>query len=160
MHLCKLWWQRRSIDAIAPIDQESRTDPYNVELAFPVCVTYIVFCKTTLKNTWSPTSMSLFEVFTATQTVTAAPRAWRHVLPRCGWCTDQGRTSETGMKLQHLSITEWNWVNITMNFISDLLRSKSGHDTVWVVVDRSTKSAHFLPIRLTDSLDKPTGCIL
>ena len=34
-----------------------------------------------------------------------------------------------------------------MDFITKLLRTPSGHDSIWVVVDRLTKSAHFLPIR-------------
>ena len=34
-----------------------------------------------------------------------------------------------------------------MNFITGLLRSQSGHDSIWVIADRLTKSAHFLPVR-------------
>ena len=40
-----------------------------------------------------------------------------------------------------------------MDFVSGLPRSLRGHDTVWVVVDRLTKSAHFLPIRLSNSAE-------
>ncbi|GJV57034.1 putative reverse transcriptase domain-containing protein [Tanacetum coccineum] len=49
--------------------------------------------------------------------------------------------------LQHQNILEWKWEKITMNFVTKLPKSSSGHDTIWVVVDRLTKSAHFLPIR-------------
>ncbi|GKE18986.1 putative reverse transcriptase domain-containing protein, partial [Tanacetum coccineum] len=49
--------------------------------------------------------------------------------------------------LQQLEIPEWKWDKITMDFITKLPRSKSGHDTIWVIVDRLTKSAHFLAIR-------------
>ncbi|GJY82065.1 putative reverse transcriptase domain-containing protein [Tanacetum coccineum] len=56
--------------------------------------------------------------------------------------------------LQQPEITEWKWDNITMDFITKLPRSKSGHDTIWVVVDRLTKSAHFLEIREDYSMEK------
>ncbi|GJX16233.1 putative reverse transcriptase domain-containing protein [Tanacetum coccineum] len=52
------------------------------------------------------------------------------------------------------AIPEWNWDNITMDFITKLLKSSLGFDTIWVIVDRLTKSAHFLPIRENDLLDK------
>ncbi|GJT94412.1 reverse transcriptase domain-containing protein [Tanacetum coccineum] len=49
--------------------------------------------------------------------------------------------------LQQPEIHEWKWDKITMDFITKLPRLKSGHDTIWVIVDRLTKSAHFLAIR-------------
>ncbi|GJV29420.1 reverse transcriptase domain-containing protein [Tanacetum coccineum] len=48
--------------------------------------------------------------------------------------------------LQQPEIPEWKWEKITMDFVTKLPKSSSGHDTIWVVVDRLTKSAHFLPI--------------
>ncbi|GKB22635.1 putative reverse transcriptase domain-containing protein [Tanacetum coccineum] len=45
--------------------------------------------------------------------------------------------------LQQPEIPEWKWDNITMDFITKLPRTKSGHDTIWVVVDKLTKSTHF-----------------
>ncbi|GKE56536.1 putative reverse transcriptase domain-containing protein [Tanacetum coccineum] len=51
-------------------------------------------------------------------------------------------------------ITEWKWDNITMDFITKLPKSSQGFDIIWVIVDRLTKSAHFLPIRENDLLDK------
>ncbi|GJS90748.1 putative reverse transcriptase domain-containing protein [Tanacetum coccineum] len=47
---------------------------------------------------------------------------------------------------QQPEIPEWKWEKITMDFVTKLPKS-TGHDTIWVVVDRLTKSAHFLPIR-------------
>ena len=41
-----------------------------------------------------------------------------------------------------------------MDFVLELLRSPKGHDAIWVIVDKMTKSAHFLPIRLSYSLDQ------
>ncbi|GJW42318.1 putative reverse transcriptase domain-containing protein [Tanacetum coccineum] len=52
------------------------------------------------------------------------------------------------------AIPEWKWDNITMDFITKLPRSSQGFDTIWVIVDRLTKYAHFLPIRENDPLDK------
>nr|GEX91068.1 putative reverse transcriptase domain-containing protein [Tanacetum cinerariifolium] len=52
------------------------------------------------------------------------------------------------------TIPEWKWDNITMDFIMKLPKSSQGFDTIWVIVDRITKSAHFLPIRENDPLGK------
>ncbi|GJW83312.1 putative reverse transcriptase domain-containing protein [Tanacetum coccineum] len=49
--------------------------------------------------------------------------------------------------LQQPEILEWKWENITMDFINKLPRTRSGHDAIWVIVDRLTKSAHFLAVR-------------
>ncbi|GJX16418.1 putative reverse transcriptase domain-containing protein [Tanacetum coccineum] len=51
-------------------------------------------------------------------------------------------------------IPEWKWENITMDFITKLHRTRNGHDAIWVVVDRLTKSAHFLAIRKDYSMEK------
>ncbi|GJX53286.1 putative reverse transcriptase domain-containing protein [Tanacetum coccineum] len=51
-------------------------------------------------------------------------------------------------------IPEWKCDNIMMDFITKLPNSSQGFDTIWVIVDRLTKSAHFLPIRENDPLDK------
>ena len=56
--------------------------------------------------------------------------------------------------LQSLLIPQWKWERITMDFVVGLPRCRSCHDTIWVIVDRLTKSAHFLPIRNSDSLAK------
>nr|GFA72773.1 reverse transcriptase domain-containing protein [Tanacetum cinerariifolium] len=42
---------------------------------------------------------------------------------------------------------EWKWEKITVDFINKLPRTRSGHGSIWVIVDRLTKSAHFLTIR-------------
>ena len=49
--------------------------------------------------------------------------------------------------LQPLPIPEWKWERITMDFVFKLLPTVQRYDDIWVVVDRLTKSAHFLPIR-------------
>nr|GEV76544.1 putative reverse transcriptase domain-containing protein [Tanacetum cinerariifolium] len=50
----------------------------------------------------------------------------------------------------------WKWERITMDFVTKLPRTSNGHDTIWVIVDRLTKSAHFIPTRETESMDNLT----
>ena len=57
-------------------------------------------------------------------------------------------------KLQHLEIPIWKWEQIMMDFITKLPRMAKGFDAIWVIVDRLTKSAHFLPIRESSSTEK------
>nr|GFD22401.1 reverse transcriptase domain-containing protein [Tanacetum cinerariifolium] len=47
-----------------------------------------------------------------------------------------------------------------MNFVRGLLRTPSGYDTIWVIVDRLTKSVHFLPMKKTYSMEKLTRLYL
>ncbi|GJT55603.1 reverse transcriptase domain-containing protein [Tanacetum coccineum] len=51
-------------------------------------------------------------------------------------------------------IPQWKWDNITMDFVTKLPKSSQGYDTIWVIVDRLTKSAIFMPMRETDPMDK------
>nr|GFB79779.1 transposon Ty3-I Gag-Pol polyprotein [Tanacetum cinerariifolium] len=56
--------------------------------------------------------------------------------------------------LQPLDIPIWKWDEISMDFVAGLPRTQRRHDAIWVVVDRWTKSAHFLPIRKDYSVSK------
>ncbi|GJR48641.1 putative reverse transcriptase domain-containing protein [Tanacetum coccineum] len=51
-------------------------------------------------------------------------------------------------------IPQWKWNNITMDFVTKLLRTSSDYDTIWVIIDRHTKSAYFLSLRENDPIDK------
>ncbi|GKC73492.1 putative reverse transcriptase domain-containing protein [Tanacetum coccineum] len=51
-------------------------------------------------------------------------------------------------------VPEWKWDNITMDFVTKLPKTSQGYDTIWVIVDRLTKSAIFTPMRETDPMDK------
>ncbi|KAA3465783.1 DNA/RNA polymerases superfamily protein [Gossypium australe] len=56
--------------------------------------------------------------------------------------------------LQPIMIPEWKWERITMDFVSGLPLSPSKKDAIWVIVDRLTKSAHFVSVRTDYSLNK------
>ncbi|KAK8714256.1 hypothetical protein V6N13_149449 [Hibiscus sabdariffa] len=56
--------------------------------------------------------------------------------------------------LQPLRIPEWKWERITMDFVTGLPMTPSKKDSVWVIVDRFTKCAHFLPVHTTYTFDK------
>ncbi|GJV55160.1 putative reverse transcriptase domain-containing protein [Tanacetum coccineum] len=62
-------------------------------------------------------------------------------------------TLPSGLLVQP-KIPEWKWDNITMDFVTKLPKTSQGYDTIWVIVDRLTKSAIFTPMRETDPLDK------
>jgi hypothetical protein len=51
--------------------------------------------------------------------------------------------------LQPLKVPMWKWEEVRMDFITGLPRSNRGHDSIWVIVDRLTKVAHFLPVKTT-----------
>ena len=57
-------------------------------------------------------------------------------------------------KLQPLPIPEWKWERITMNFVVGLPRSRDGYDSIWVIVDMLSKSAHFLLVKASYSVAK------
>ncbi|GKA57919.1 putative reverse transcriptase domain-containing protein [Tanacetum coccineum] len=62
--------------------------------------------------------------------------------------------------LQQPEIHEWKWEGIAINFVTKLPRTSSGHDTIWVIVDRLTKSAHFLPMREDYKMERLVGLYL
>ena len=56
--------------------------------------------------------------------------------------------------LQPLEVAEWKWEQVTMDFMTHLPRTSQGHDAIWVIVDRFMKSAHFLTVRMTFTLER------
>nr|GEW43481.1 putative reverse transcriptase domain-containing protein [Tanacetum cinerariifolium] len=62
--------------------------------------------------------------------------------------------------LQQPEIPIWKWERITMDFVSELSRTPSRYDTIWVIVDRLVKSAHFLLMKKMDSIKKFTRLYL
>jgi hypothetical protein len=56
--------------------------------------------------------------------------------------------------LKPLPIPGWKWEEISMDFITGLPMTQRGHDWIWVIVDRLTKSAHFIQLNLpTDHMN-------
>ncbi|WVZ97589.1 hypothetical protein U9M48_043111 [Paspalum notatum var. saurae] len=53
------------------------------------------------------------------------------------------------VKAEHQRPAEWKWEKITMDFIVGLPRTQKGYNSIWVVVDRLTKVAHFIPVNTT-----------
>ncbi|GKD04623.1 putative reverse transcriptase domain-containing protein [Tanacetum coccineum] len=62
--------------------------------------------------------------------------------------------------LQQPEIPVWKWERITMDFITKLPRTPSGYDSIWVIVDRLTKSAHFIPMNEKYKMEKLTQLYL
>jgi hypothetical protein len=61
---------------------------------------------------------------------------------------------KTASILQPLSIPSWKWEDISMDFIVGLPNTSLRHDSIWVIVDRLTKTAHFLPVHTTYNAKK------
>jgi len=59
-----------------------------------------------------------------------------------------------GGTLESLDIPQWKWDSIAMDFVTHLPKSVKGHDSIWVIVDRLTKCAHFLVINQKWSMDR------
>ncbi|KAI3730127.1 hypothetical protein L6452_18803 [Arctium lappa] len=74
---------------------------------------------------------------------------------RCATCSQvKAEHQRPYGSLQSLVIPEWKWDNITMDFVTKLPKALRGNDTIWIIVDRLTKSAHFLAMRETLPMDK------
>ena len=56
--------------------------------------------------------------------------------------------------LQPLPIPELKWERICMDFVTSLPRSPKRHEAIWVIVDRMTKTTHFIPVKMNYSLDQ------
>ena len=69
---------------------------------------------------------------------------------RCATCqqikSDQMKVA--GL-LQPLEVPKWKWDQVSMDFIDRLPRTKKGIEAIWVIVDRLTKNAHFIPVKST-----------
>ncbi|GJX84276.1 putative reverse transcriptase domain-containing protein [Tanacetum coccineum] len=62
--------------------------------------------------------------------------------------------------LVHQDIPQWKWEKITMDFVTKFPKTLSGFDTIWVIIDRLIKSAHFLPMKETDRMERLTRLYL
>jgi hypothetical protein len=68
---------------------------------------------------------------------------------RCDTCRRiKAKHMKTAGPLQSLPIPTWKWEDISMYFIVGLPRTTKGYDSTWVIIDRLTKIAHFLPVKV------------
>jgi hypothetical protein len=85
-------------------------------------------------------------------------RMKREIARYVSYCDTCQRIKASHLKsagaLQHLSIPSWKWDDISMDFIVGLPNTSRHHDSIWVIVDRLTKVAHFLPMHTTDKAQK------
>jgi len=74
------------------------------------------------------------------------------------WCLNYQHIKyehqRSGSLLQRLEILEWKWERTTMDFVVGLPKTLKKFDAVWVIVDRLTKSAHFIPVVTTYSSEQ------
>jgi hypothetical protein len=81
-----------------------------------------------------------------------------HYISECETCQKiKADYMKPGGLLQPLSITEWKWDDISMNFIVGLPLTACKFDSIWVIVDRLSKSAHFIPVHTNYNVQKYAG---
>ncbi|GJS39850.1 retrotransposon protein, putative, ty3-gypsy subclass [Tanacetum coccineum] len=56
-------------------------------------------------------------------------------------------------------IPQWKWEKITMDFVTKVPKTSSGYDMIWVIVYHFTKSAHFIPMKETDLMERLTSLL-
>ncbi|GJV60834.1 putative reverse transcriptase domain-containing protein [Tanacetum coccineum] len=84
-----------------------------------------------------------------------------HDLRKLYWWPNMKADIATYVRLlQQPEIPVWKWERITMDFITKLPRTPSGYDSIWVIVDRLTKSAHFIPMNEKYKMEKLTRLYL
>ncbi|GJV23405.1 putative reverse transcriptase domain-containing protein [Tanacetum coccineum] len=77
---------------------------------------------------------------------------------KCLTCSKVKAEHERPSGLLHqLEIPEWKWERIAMDFITKLPRTSSGHDSIWVIMDKFTKSAHFLSDKDRSKVEKDSS---
>ena len=82
----------------------------------------------------------------------------RHIgdfVRRCLMCQHvKAEHQKPARLLQPLEVAKWKWEYVTMDFLTHLSWTPWRHDAVWVIVDRFTKSAQFLAVRMTFTLEE------
>ena len=78
-----------------------------------------------------------------------------HFVRRCLTCQQiKAEHQKLAGLLQPLEVAEWKLEHVTIDFVTHLPRTLHRHYAVWVIVDRLTKSAYFLAVRMTFSLER------
>ena len=106
------------------------------------------------KYTMNPGSTNMYQNLCGKYWWNNMKREIAQFVLRCLVCQQvKAEHQKTAGTLQPLPIPEWKWEHITMDFVSGLPRTSRKHDAVWVVVNKLTKSSHFQPIRMNQSLE-------
>jgi hypothetical protein len=80
---------------------------------------------------------------------------------RCSTCQQvKAEHQRLAGSLQPLEVPVWKWESIAMDFLVGLPRTQTSHDAIWVIVDRLTKTAHFIPVTVKYSMEKLTELYL
>ena len=76
-------------------------------------------------------------------------------VPKCLTCQQVKVEHQVPFDLLNpIPVPQWKWDNITMDFVFGFPLTQRKHDSVWVIVDRLTKFAHFLQVKLNYSMDR------
>nr|GEU82409.1 reverse transcriptase domain-containing protein [Tanacetum cinerariifolium] len=76
-------------------------------------------------------------------------------ISKCLTCSKvKAKHQKPSSLLVQLEILKWKWKKIPMDFITKLPKTTNGYNTIWVIVDRLIKYAHFLPMRENDLMEK------
>ena len=76
-------------------------------------------------------------------------------VPKCLTCQQVKAEHQVPSGLLNpIPVPQWKWDNIAMDFVFGLPLTQRKHDSIWVIVDRLIKSAHFIPARIDYSLDR------
>jgi hypothetical protein len=83
--------------------------------------------------------------------VVHALKIWRHYImgTKCQVSRVKAKHQRPARLLHALKVPEWKWEEIGMDFITGFPRTSKGYDSIWVIVDRLTKVAHFIPFKTT-----------
>ena len=106
------------------------------------------------KYTIHPGSTKMFKDLQRKYWWTGMKRDVANYVSKCLICQQvKAEHQKPGGMMQQIEIPQWKWEEITMDFIVGLPKTRKQHDAIWVIIDRLTKSAHFLPIRISQSLE-------
>ena len=74
------------------------------------------------------------------------------LLAKCHNCQQvKAKHQTSGGLTQVIDVSTWKWEDINMDFVVGLPRTQRQNISIWVIVDRLTKSAHFIPVKSTYS---------
>jgi hypothetical protein len=86
---------------------------------------------------------------------TRMKRETAHYVSECDTCRKvKADYMKPGGLLQLLSIPDWKWDDISMDFIEGLPLTARKFDSIWLIIDRLTKSAHFIPVHTKYRVEK------